>query len=80
MWIVLAVVAAISLIVFFMRGPNAVWGGATLGLIVGFIVALVGDGFDWSIIWKGIVVGTLFGVVAELLAEASKRLRRESEL
>jgi len=79
MWIVLAVIAAISLLVFFMRGPNAVWGGATGGLIIGVIVALVGRGFDWSLIWKGIVVGTLLGVVAELLGGLARRLKRESE-
>jgi len=77
MWIVLTVIAAISMVVFFMRGPNAVWGGATLGIVVGIIIAIFGDGFDWSIIWKAIVVGTLAGVVAELLGEMSTRLKRK---
>ena len=77
MWIVLSAIATISLIAFFIRGRNAVWGGATIGLIVGIIVSLVGDGFNWSIIWKGIVIGALLGLVAELLGKLSDRLKRK---
>ncbi len=79
MWVILVVVAAISLIIFFMRGPNAVWGGATGGLTIGIVVALVSRGFNWSVIWKGIVVGTLLGVAAELIGGLAKRLKKKSE-
>ena len=81
MWTVLSVVAVISLLAFFMRGPNAVWGGATLGLVVGFVIviilAITGHNFAWSIIWKAIVVGTLSGLLAQLLGEVSDRLKRK---
>jgi hypothetical protein len=67
----LSVVAVVSLAIFFSQGRNAVWGGATAGLIVAFVIALSKDGFDWSIILKGAVIGTLIGVGAELLGRLS---------
>ena len=66
MWIILLVIASIALIVFF-RGPNAVWGGATIGLFIGIIMVVFGKGYNWSIIYKPIVVGIIVGLVAELL-------------
>jgi len=38
--IIMAIVAGVLLLVFW-RGRNAVWGGATIGAIVGLILALV---------------------------------------
>ena len=53
MWILARAVAAIFLIIFW-RGKNAVWGGATLGVGLGIIIAMVfklkGNGFQWSLI------------------------------
>jgi len=74
MWTILSIIAVVSLIVFFARGPNAIWGGATVGLIIGVIVALVRDGFEWSTIWKGIVIGIILGAIAEMLGRLSKRI------
>ncbi|HUU16349.1 MAG TPA: hypothetical protein VMW72_04300 [Sedimentisphaerales bacterium] len=74
MWTILSIIAVVSLIFFFARGPNPIWGGATGGLIIGAIVALVRDGFEWSTIWKGIVVGIILGVIAEILGRLSKRM------
>ena len=74
MWIILSVIALVSLIAFFARGPNPIWGGATAGLIIGFIIALVRDGFDLFVIWKVIVVGVILGILAELLARLGQRL------
>lgn len=64
MWTILSAIAIVSLIGFFSRGPNAIWGGATVGLIVGFILALFGDKFEWFTVWKGFVVGILLGLLA----------------
>lgn len=76
MWIVLAVVAGLSLIVFW-TGKNAVWGGMSIGLVVGLIIALVyaisGSGFHWTIIGKGAVIGTLAGLVSELVWRVANR-------
>lgn len=44
---------------------NAVWGAATLGLIIGVVIALFSSGFDWWIVGKSVVVATLIGVVLE---------------
>jgi len=45
--------------------PKAIWGGATLGAIVGLIIALVKG--DWSVILFSCVVGFLAGTVFELV-------------
>lgn len=76
MWIISSIIASIALIIFLMRGPNAVWGGATIGLIIGIIMAISGKGFSWPIIYKPIVVGIIIGLVAELLGIFSKALKK----
>lgn len=74
MWIFLSVLAVVSLLAFFSTGgPNAVWGGATVGLIVGVIIAAMRDGFEWSVVWKAIVIGILCGAIAEVLSMISRR-------
>jgi hypothetical protein len=77
MWYILGIIALIFLIFNFWQGRNAVWGGFTLGIIGGIIVAIIsvlfGNDFDFSIIWKGMIVGTLIGVIAELLGIISDK-------
>ena len=76
MWILFSVLACIVLIIFW-KGPNAVWGGITLGLIVGIILAIIstfnGNGFDFIIIGKAIIVGVFAGFVFELVGKISGR-------
>jgi hypothetical protein len=67
--------ALILLFLFFLKGLNAVWGGAIIGLIAGIIIALIGDGFNWFIIYKSIVMGILMGGVAELFWLISSKLK-----
>jgi len=54
-WIILAILAAGALIIFW-KSKNAIWGGLTLGGIVGLIVAIVflfiDKSFPWSFIYK----------------------------
>jgi hypothetical protein len=79
MWTILSIIAVVSLIIFFSRGPNAIWGGATGGLVIGTIVSLVRDGFEWSTIWKGIVIGTILGLIAGIppvIVEIIRRLAK----
>lgn len=56
-------------------------GGLTGGLIIGFIVAiffyLQGNGFDWYIIGKGAIVGTMMGFAAELLGMAGSKFSKK---
>jgi len=76
MWKVLGVIAVILLIINFRKGQNSVWGGLTLGVIVGFIIAVIlafmGKGFNWDVILRAITVGTIVGFLADLLGEVPK--------
>ena len=74
MWTVLTI-AAISFLVIYWRGPNAVWGGSVLGLVVGLVVAIFfQEGFKFLVVGKGFVIGTLIGTVCEWIGAVSKRL------
>lgn len=79
MWILLLIIAVISLIIFW-RGPNAVWGGIVLGAIGGLIIVIVsfhmGKGLHWLMIGKGIVVGVLLGLGTELLGKLSDLMKK----
>jgi len=80
-WVILGIVAVVLLIAFRQR-QNAVWGGLTLGIIIGFIIAIIfvfkGSGFDWLIIGKSAIIGTMLGFVAELLGKLSDLIRRNT--
>jgi 4-hydroxybenzoate polyprenyltransferase len=80
-WVILGITAVILLIIYW-RKRNAIWGGLTLGIVVGFIVTVVfafkGQGFDWSLIGKFTVIGTLVGFLAELLGKFSDYLKKKS--
>jgi len=80
MWIILLILAVIFLLIYW-RGPNAVWGGIALGGIGGLITAIVysilGKGFHWTKIGKGIVIGVLLGVAAELVGKLSGHKRQK---
>ena len=68
----MAIVAGILLIVFW-RGRNAVWGGATIGAIVGLILAIVKG--DWSLLALSFAIGAFAGLGAEGFGRLSDRLR-----
>jgi len=82
MWLFLAGLAGLSLFLFF-RGPNAVWGGLTLGAIVGLLWAIVsavlGHGFELATIGKGAVVGSLLGAATELVGKLGRALKSRPE-
>lgn len=77
-WIVLGIIAAILLIVFWRR-RNAIWGGLTLGIIIGLIVAVFfvfeGSGFDGYIVGKGAILGIIIGFMAQLLGRVPDLLK-----
>ena len=59
--IILTVGSVILLSVFFFTGRRiAVWGGATLGLIIGVVVGLVRGDLANSVMW-GVSIGTFAG-------------------
>ncbi|SHG89476.1 hypothetical protein [Flavobacterium johnsoniae] len=76
-WKILGMISLIGLIIFWKK-RNAVWGGFTLGLIVGVIVSFVnftiGKSFQFKIIGKGIIIGILFGIIVEFLGMISKKI------
>jgi hypothetical protein len=78
-WYLLAGLAMVAL-VFYWNGPNALWGGVSIGFVGGVLVSLValllGRGFRWTTIGKGIVVGILLGLLAELLPAFVSQVRR----
>lgn len=77
-WLILVILAVILLIAYW-RKKSAVWGGFTLGIILGSLVALYfiakGNGFDWTIIGKGAIAGTLLGFIMDLTGKISDFLR-----
>jgi hypothetical protein len=70
---IMAIVAAVLLVLHW-KGPNAVWGGATLGIIAGVIVALVTK--DWGWLATIFALATYAGTFFEWLGRLSKRLSR----
>ena len=64
-WVLLVTVSLILLAKYW-NSRNAVWGGLTLGVIIGVLWKIFG-GTDWYIVAKTIISGTLLGFGAELL-------------
>ena len=52
-------------------------GGAIVAIIIAILYFFKGEGFIWTIIGKGIVIGTLAGIIAELLDIISKRFKKK---
>lgn len=69
-WNILGIIAILFLLIFF-RSRNSAWAFLTLGVVIGLIVGLIylikGDGFNWSLLKKIAVVSTLIGGVFEVL-------------
>jgi len=76
-WIILGIVSIILLVLYFRRGRNALWGGFTAGVIIGFIITLF-SGFNWYVVGKGAISGTMIGFAAELLGILSDYLKKRT--
>lgn len=80
-WIILGI-ATLALLAFYWNRRNAVWGGLTIGAIIGFAVAIFsvfnGSGFNWYTIGKIAIVGVMLGFGAELLGIFSDYLKKKS--
>jgi hypothetical protein len=79
-WTILTAVVAIGLALSW-NERSAVWGGATFGLFAGIIFSVLsaffGAGFSWATIGKGIVIGAIVGIGADLLGRYGDwRLRK----
>ncbi len=60
-----------------MKGRSPIWGGATLGLIVGAILGFF-VGSYWTTLLYAALVGTGIGLAAQILGWVSDALRRRS--
>lgn len=72
-WIILGIISVVLLVVYWWS-KNAIWGGFIIGIIIGSIITLI-SGFDWYIIGKGAISGTIVGFAAELLGKISDKIR-----
>ena len=78
MWWFISAVGIAALEKFFFRGQNAVWGGATIGVIIGFVIAIYRPGFDWEVVGQSAVIGAFIGFLAEILGAIGDRMRRDN--
>lgn len=76
MWWLVSAVGIAALKSYFFRGKNAVWGGATLGALVGIVIALTRPSFDWEVVGHSAMIGAFAGLVAESLGWIGDRLKR----
>ena len=68
---------SVVLLISYFRTKNAVWGGFTGGIIVGVIIALFGEGFNWFILGKTAIIGTIVGFAADLLGKIADHIKRK---
>ena len=73
-WIILGIASIVLLAIYF-RVRNAVWGGFTVGIIIGLIIALFSE-FNWYIVGKGAISGVMIGFAAELLGKISDFIKQ----
>lgn len=74
-WTILAIIALILLAVYW-NSRSAVWGGLTVGIIIGVLWKIFG-GIDWYTVIKVATIGTLLGFGAEFLGIVSDHLKRK---
>lgn len=59
---------------FFIQGRSAIWGGATIGLIIGVILGIIRG--DFSDILRAALIGADLGLLANILGMLGDRLKR----
>ena len=70
-WTVYAL--GVATLLWHFKGRNAVWGTASLGLIVGVVLALFQSGFNFSTIGKAVCIGAIIGTVFEWLPRLTSK-------
>lgn len=58
-----------------MQGRSAIWGGATLGFIVGIVLGLLRGNFV-NILITSVVIGAALGILAEILGMLGDRMKQ----
>ena len=75
-WNILGILSIITLIIFY-GSRNAVWLTFSFGIIIALITGLTyllkGDGFNWMLFKKIIIVATLLGLLVEITGRLTKK-------
>lgn len=75
-WKIIGFLSTIALLITFKR-QNSVWGGFTIGGVIGIIAGFIREGnYDWYYVAKFAIVGTIFGLSAELMTWVSIKTKR----
>ena len=72
-----ALAGSVLLLALHWRGPNAVWGGASFGIVIGLAIGLL-TGRMGSSARMGFVIGIALGAATDLVWYLSKRNRPTS--
>lgn len=75
-WPITFFAAFVALIAYSGRGRNSVWGTATIGLVIGVVLALIFPGHFWWTLVRAVAVGALVGLVFDLLPRLVPRSHR----
>ncbi|WP_039097823.1 hypothetical protein [Croceibacterium mercuriale] len=73
LWWVIIIAGALALSISAAKGANAVWGTATLGVVVGLVLSAFYPGQFWRTVIRSIAVAALVGAAFEALAKLSPR-------
>jgi len=71
-------IAVIAMLVITWSRRSAIWGGATVGLIIGGLIGLFTGNIFLSI-KNGVTIGGTIGIIAEVLGAISDRLNRRKK-
>jgi len=72
LWHILYGLSGVLLLLFW-DSRNAVWGGATLGFLIGLGIAFFAEGFDWWTVAKSATIAVLIGAATEGLSAIGRR-------
>lgn len=72
---IVAILALVALIIYW-RGPNAVWGGATLGVLIGGSMMIFSKNGGWYNVEWAFAIGVAAGLAADLLGKLSDKMRK----
>lgn len=66
-WMILGFISIVALIYTFTIGINIIWGSCIVGIFIALVIALKiyfdGMGFDWLILLKGAITGSVAGII-----------------
>lgn len=70
-WTILYIIAGLFLL-YHWKGPNAVWGGATIAAIIGIIIIIFSDN-GWILVLNSASLGAIIGGIFETIHVLTKK-------